>query len=182
MLPQYQDSTLHFERINVQMGVEHGTQARVGGDAFWRGGSELGANLHGELTLPAQGSAAVASTPAPALSAAAVPATPRNYTFSLQVQPAQAANPMTAALKLDGEGKHVNVNVQPAALPGWWNDVLGSAPETALAMPPISGNARLDAVDFGPLHMQGVQIEAGAQVMPLGGSSTAAPATATSGR
>jgi len=180
MLLQHQDSTLEFEQINLRIDVDQGAQAHITGDAFWRGGSELGANLRGGFTLPAHGSAvAVASTPAPASSAAS-PAPARNYTVALQVHPAQGATPMTAALKLDGEGKHVNMSVQPAALPGWWNDVLGSAPATALAMPPISGSAQLDAADFGPLQIQGAKIEAGPQVMPLNASSTAVPAKPSS--
>lgn len=104
----------------------------------------------------------------------------RNYTLALQVQPAQGSNPMTAALKLDGEGKHVNARVEPAALLGWWHAVLASAPQGTLEMPPISGSAQLDSVDYGPLHMRGVQFEAGPRVMPLSGSSTAAPARLSS--
>jgi len=179
MLPQYQDGTLEFAQLNLQIGVEQGAQAHIAGDASWRGGSELGASLHGGFTLPAHGSVAVASTPAPASSSPS-PMPGRSYTLALQVHPAHGATPMTAALKLDGEGKHVNMSVQPAALPGWWNDVLGSAPATALAMPPVSGTAQLDAADFGPLQIQGVKIEAGPQVMPLNASSTAVPATPSS--
>lgn len=181
MLPQHQDNTLEFEQINLRIGVEQGAQAHIAGDASWRGGSELGANLHGGFTLPARGSVAVASTPAPASSSPS-PMPARSYTLALQVHPAQGAAPMTAALKLDGEGKHVSMSVQPAALPGWWKDVLGSAPAAALAMPPVSGSAQLDAADFGPLQMQGVKIEAGRQVMPLSASSVAAPESSSSGR
>ncbi|HET6906440.1 MAG TPA: hypothetical protein VFH52_05785 [Rhodanobacteraceae bacterium] len=182
MLPQHQDGTLRFEDIDLRMSIEQGAEAHIAGDASWAGGSGLGAILHGGLTLPAHGSvAAVASTPA-AASSATPPVPARNYTIALQVHPAQGANPMTAVLKLDGEGKHVDMSVQPTALPGWWNDVLGSSPETALAMPPMSGSAQLDAMDVGPLHMQGVRIEAGPQVMPVGASSTVGPAkAATSG-
>lgn len=182
MLPQHQDSTLRFENIDLQMSVEQGAQAHIAGDASWGGGSELGANLHGGFTLPAHASVAVASTPAPASSAAA-PAAARNYTLALRIQPAQGARPMTAALKLEGEGKHVDMSVQPAALPRWWKDVLGPKPEAALATPPITGSAQLDAVDLGPVHMQGVQINTGPQVVPVNASSATAPAsTATSGR
>jgi len=181
MLPQYQDGTLEFEQLNLQIGVEQGAQAHIAGDASWRGGSELGASLHGGFTLPAHGSVAVASTPAPASSSPS-PMPGRSYTLALQVHPAHGATPMTAALKLDGEGKHVNMSVQPAALPGWWNDVLGSAPATALAMPPVSGSAQLDAADFGPLQMRGVKIESGRQVIPLDASSVAAPKSSSSGR
>ena len=182
MLPQHQDSTLRFERIDLRMGVERGAQAHLAGSAFWRGGSELGADLHGGFTLPAHaGVAAVASTPAPAASTSpAMPA--RSYTLALQVQPAQGATPMTTALKLDGEGKHVDVHVQPTALLDWWNGILATAPQRMLALPPIRGGAQVDVADFGPLQMQGVKIEAGPQVMPLSASSSAAPsAAATSG-
>lgn len=177
MLPEFRESTLRFEQIDLRMSVEQGAQAHIAGDASWGGGDQLGASLHGGFTLPAHAIVAVASTPAPA-SSAALPAPPRNYTLALQIHPAQGRQPMTAALKLDGEGKHVDMRVQPTALPGWWNDVLGSAPETALAMPPISGSAQVDAMDVGPLHMRGLRMEAGPQVMPL--SAGSAPATASS--
>jgi len=183
MLPEHQDAMLRFEQIDLRMSVEQGAQVHIAGDAYWQGGSELGANLQGGFTLPAHGSAvAVASTPAPASSVAnQEPA--RNYTFALRIQPMQGATAMTAALKLDGEGKHLDARIQPAALMAWWRGVLGAAPEAALAMPPISGTAQLDAVDYGPLHMQGVRVQAGPQVMPLGSSSAGAPAAATtSGR
>ena len=178
MLPEHQGSALRFENIDLQMSVEQGAQAHIAGDASWGGGDRLGANLHGGFSLPAHTSVAVASTPAPAASVTAAPAPARNYTLALQIQPAHDTTPMTAALKLDGEGKHVDMSVQPAALPGWWNDVLGSSPETALASAPINGQAQLDAVDLGPLHMQGVSVQAGPQVMPLSASS--APAAASS--
>jgi AsmA protein len=179
MLPRHWDGTLRFEDIDLQMSVEQGTQAHIAGDASWGGGSALGANLHGGFTLPAHGAVAVASTPASASSAPA-PDAARNYTLALQIQPAQGAKPMTAALKLQGEGKHVDMRVQPAVLPGWWNQILGSAPEAALATPPISGTAQLDVADYGPLQMQGVRIEAGPQVMPAVASSAATPAKAAS--
>jgi AsmA protein len=174
MLPQHRDSTLRFQDIDLQLSVEQGVQAHIAGNASWGGGSELGADLHGGFTLPAGNAvAAVASAPAPA---AAASAPPRNYTLALQIRPGQAAQPMTAAIKLDGEDKHVDMSVQPTALPGWWNAVLGSSPQTALAMPPMSGSAQLDALDFGPVHAQGVRIEAGPKVMPVGASSAAGPA------
>lgn len=176
MLPRHQGGALRFQDIDLQLSVQQGVEAHIAGQASWSGGSELGADLHGGFTLPAGNAvAAVASTPAPA-SSAATPAPARNYTLALQIRPAQAATPMTAAIKLDGEGKHVDMRVRPTALPGWWNDVLGSSPETALAMPPMSGSAQLDALDFGPVHARGVRIEAGPHVMPVGASSTAAPA------
>jgi hypothetical protein len=178
MLPENQDRTLRFERIDLRMGVEQGVQAHVVGSAFWRGGSELGADLHGGFTLPAHpGVAAVASTPAPA--ASRNPAAPaRNYTLALRILPAQGKIPTSAAVKLEGEGKRVDARVQPVALLDWWHGVLGSAPEAALAMPPVSGNAQLDSVDYGPLHMRGVQMQAGPQVMPLSASSAPVPANA----
>ena len=179
MLPRQQDGSLDFERIDLKIGVEQGVQAHVAGEASWRGGSELGANLHGGFSLPAHGSVAVASTPAPAASRAS-PMPARSYTLALRIQPAQGASPMTTALKLDGEGKHVDMSVQPTALLEWWNGVLATAPQGTLAMPPISGNAQLDVADFGPLQMRGIRIEAGPQVMPINASTIAAPATASS--
>lgn len=179
MLPRQQDGSLDFEQIDLKIGVEQGVQAHVAGEASWRGGSELGANLHGGFSLPAHGSVAVASTPAPAASRAS-PMPARSYTLALRIQPAQGASPMTTALKLDGEGKHVDMSVQPTALLEWWNGVLATAPQGTLAMPPISGNAQLDVADFGPLQMRGIRIEAGPQMMPINASTIAAPATASS--
>lgn len=182
LLPEYQGSTLTFEQIDLRTGVEQGAQVHLAGNAFWRGGGELGADLHGGFTLPARASVAVASTPAPA-SSTAPPMPARNYTLALQVRPAHDTTPLTTVLKLDGEGKHVDARVQPVALVGWWHDVLASAPQGTLEMPPISGSAQLDSVDYGPLHMRGVQMQAGPQVMPLSASGATEPAApATSGR
>ncbi|HET6913620.1 MAG TPA: hypothetical protein VFH71_09835 [Rhodanobacteraceae bacterium] len=179
MLPQHQDGSLEFEQIDLKIGVEQGVQAHMAGDASWRGASDLAATLHGGFTLPAHGSVAVASTPAPAAStASALPA--RSYALALRIQPAQGATPMTTALKLDGEGKHVDMSVQPTALLEWWNGVLATAPQGALAMPPVSGSAQLDVADFGPLQMRGIKIEAGPQVMPLSASTVAMPAKPSS--
>lgn len=175
MLPQDQDGSLEFGQIDLKIGVQEGVHVHVAGDASWSGGSELGANLHGGFTLPAHGSVAVAGTPAPAASTAS-PIPARTYTLALRIQPAQGARPMTTALKLDGEGKHVDMSVQPTALLAWWNGVLATPPQGTLAMPPISGNAQLEAADFGPLQMRGIKIEAGPQVMPLSASSAPAPA------
>lgn len=184
MLPQHRGDSLRFEQVDLRMGVEQGAQVHIAGDASWGGGGELGANLHGGFTLPAHDVAAVASAPPPpASSTAAAPAPARNYTVALQIQPARGANPMTAAIRLDGEGKHVDLSLQPRALMDWWHEVLGAAPETALAMPPVNGSAQLDTLDYGPLRMQGLRVEAGPKVMPPGTSTTAAPANAaTSGR
>lgn len=180
MLPRHRDGMLRFENIDLQIGVEQGAQAHLAGDAAWGGGDALAANLRGGFTLAAHGSTvAVASTPAPAASAAA-PEPARSYTLALRIQPAQGAMPMVAALKLDGEGQHVDVTVQPAALPGWWSQVLGSAPETALAAPPVAGNAQLDALDVGPLHMRGVRIEAGPHVVPASAATAGGPAESAS--
>ncbi|HEX6614423.1 MAG TPA: hypothetical protein VF022_11215, partial [Rhodanobacteraceae bacterium] len=180
MLPRPRDGMLRFENIDLQIGVEQGAQAHLAGDAAWGGGDALAANLRGGFTLAAHGSTvAVASTPAPAASAAA-PEPARSYTLALRIQPAQGAMPMVAALKLDGEGQHVDVTVQPAALPGWWSQVLGSAPETALAAPPVAGNAQLDALDVGPLHMRGVRIEAGPHVVPASAATAGGPAESAS--
>jgi len=180
MLPQHRDGTLRFENIDLQMRVEQGAQAHLAGDASWAGGDALAANLRGGFTLPARGSpVAVASTPAPA-SSAAVPAPARSYTVALRIRPAQGSGPTTAALQLEGEGKHVDMSVQPAALPGWWSKVLGSAPEAALAAPPVTGSAQLDTLDVGSLHMRGVRIEAGPQVLPASAASANVPAEAAS--
>jgi AsmA protein len=177
MLPRHKDNMLLFEDIDLRMSVEQGTQAHFTGNASWAGGSELGATLHGGFTLPAHGSVAVASTP-PSGSSPASAASVRNYTLALQVQPAQDTKPMIAALKLQGEGKHVDMRVQPAALMAWWHTVLDAAPRTALAMPPMSGQAQLDSMDIGRLHVQGLRLEAGPQVMPL--SAGSAPPSASS--
>ncbi|HXS73390.1 MAG TPA: hypothetical protein VN725_05045 [Rhodanobacteraceae bacterium] len=176
MLPTQQGDMLRFTQIDLDATIEHGARTRIKGDAFWRGGNAVGAALHGDLTLPAQAVAAAASTAAPAASTGALPQTSRNYALALQIQPAQGTNPMLAAIKLDGDGEHVDARLQPVALLDWWQGVLVSSPQAALTLPPLSGQAQLDAVEYGPLQMQRVRIEAGPQVAPLSASSAQAPA------
>lgn len=183
MVPRYQAGSLQFDRISLQAGIEDGPHAHMTGTASWQGGSEVAAMLQGELVLPAQTAAAVASSPAPATTVAVATQAARKYTFLLQVQPTPGDAPISIRLKLDGAGNHVDARAPPSALLAWWREVLDAAPQSSFSLPPISGTAQLDTVDYGPLQMSGVRIEAGPDVMPAGGASTAAPtASSTSGR
>lgn len=182
MLPRYQSGALHFDRITLQAGIDGGPRAHMTGTASWQGGSEVAAMLQGELVLPAQTSVAVASSPVPATSTAAAQAA-RQYTFLLQAQPTPGDAPITIRIKLDGAGNHMDARAPPSALLAWWREVLKTAPQSSFSLPPVSGVAQLDTVDYGPLQMSGVHIDSGPDVMPAGNASTAAPAaSSTSGR
>ena len=175
-LPQYRNGALRFEQARLGVNLQRGPRGELAGDVTWRGGSDVAVSGRGTLSLPAP-IAPAASSIASAASTATPSAVPRDYTIALQILPAQGATPLTAALKLDGANEHVDARVQPRVLMDWWQRILAATPGSALALPPLDGQAQVDDITYGPLHMQGVQAEAGPNVAPLAAGSAPAPAS-----
>ena len=172
-LPHHQGDALRFDHIHLATRIEGGIDMDAAGEAKWKGGNDVAATLQGSLILPARAIAngsSAASTDGTAASA------PRKYALAVQIEPAHGAAPLVAMLKLDGTNEHVDARVQPLALLDWWRGVLAAAPGKPLELPPLQGRAQVDTVSYGPLHMQGVRIDAGPQVAPLAAGSTPAPA------
>jgi len=174
-LPHHQGDTLRFDRIRLAARLDGGAGIDVAGSAAWKGGPDAAAALQGSLTLPAR-AIANGSSVAPTSGAAS---TPRKYAVAMQIAPARGATPLVAILKLDGANEHVDVRVPPLALLDWWRGVLTAAPGKPLGLPPLQGRAQVDAVDYGPLRMRGVRVDAGPEVAPLVAGSAPAPASTT---
>jgi len=172
-LPRHQDDTLRFDRISLDAQIERGPGVVVAGDAVWNGGTDVAATLQGTLTLPAQAMSGGSSTAAANGSASAT----RKYALTLRITPARGAAPLTAALKLDGVDEHADVRVPPEALMNWWRGVLATTPGKPLLLPPLQGQVQADEIGYGPLHMQGVTLDAGPAVAPLSAGSTPPPAS-----
>ncbi len=178
-LPRHQDDTLRFDRIRLDAQVERGPRTELAGNAVWNGGNDIDATLQGTLMLLAPSTLTANSSAASAASASgyATASAPRKYALALQITPARGAAPLIAALKLDGVNEHADVRVPPEALMNWWRGVLAAAPGKPLTLPPLQGHVQADEIGYGPLHMQGVTLDAGPAIAPLSAGSTPAPAS-----
>ncbi|MGH8212599.1 MAG: AsmA family protein [Rhodanobacteraceae bacterium] len=173
-LPHHQGEALRFDQIHLAARIDGGAGMDAAGNATWNGGDDLAATLRGRLTLPAE---AVANDSSAESTGSATAFAPRTYALAMQIVPARGATPLVAILKLDGANEHVDARVPPLALMEWWRDVLAVAPGKPLALPPLQGHAQVDAIGYGPLHMQDVRIDAGPDVAPLPAGSTPSPAS-----
>lgn len=175
-LPHHQDDALRFDQVHLNAAIQHGPRGALSGNVLWRGGNDVAANFHGTLSVPAS-TAVNASSVTPAAGSVAASSAPRDYTLALQILPAQNATPLIAALKLDGANEHIDARIPPLQLIDWWRGVLAAAPGTPLGLPPLQGQAQVNDFTYGPLHMQGVHIDAGPDVAPLSSGSAPAPAS-----
>ena len=168
-LPGHEQGALRFDKIRLQVDIQRGAHADLAGNALWRGGGDVTADLRGSLKLPD-------AEPA-ASTRGAIPTEPRDYALVLQIRPAKSATPLTALLKLDRAGEHVDARIAPLALMDWWRSVLAATPGSALALPPLEGQAQIDNAAYGPVRVQGLRIDAGPKVAPLPAGSSPAPAS-----
>lgn len=120
-------------------------EATLHGDATWRGAADIGASLAGRVTREA-------GSP---------------YDLVLDVTPANQQDPLTMALKLDGENDHTFLRIPPLALGEWWSGMRAGGP---LMLPPVFGTIEARTLDAGPVHATGVRVRA----------TPGAPAPATS--
>ncbi|HJU25925.1 MAG TPA: hypothetical protein VJ722_04550 [Rhodanobacteraceae bacterium] len=172
-LPHHQGDALRFDQIRLDAQIERGPRALLTGNAVWNGGNDVAATFQGALTLPTQTVTSASSASTPGSSATAT----REYALVLRITPARGTAPLIAALKLDGANEHADVRISPEALMDWWRTVLAAAPGKPLTLPPLQGHVQADEIGYGPLRMQGVTIDAGADVAPLSAGSTPVPAS-----
>lgn len=161
---------LRFEHAGLGVDIERGPRAQLSGDAAWRGGAAITASFRGTLTTPVPGSSGpspAARSNAKAGQAKTIASEPmRSYTLELGVTPAQAGNPVTITVKLDGADEHIDAQTSPPALIDWWRQLATAAPNTPIEPPPLRGSAQIGRLDFDALHLQGVRIDSGPQVAP----------------
>ncbi|MGH8163918.1 MAG: AsmA family protein, partial [Rhodanobacteraceae bacterium] len=176
-LPQRVGNALHFEHTGLGLSIEHGPRVQLSGDVVWRGGADIDAALRGNLATPtpaAVGKKAVSSAAASGgKSAVPAPVSMRSYALMLGIAPAQNANPLTVAIKLDGANEHLDARLSPLESIDWWNRLLAASSDTPVTLPPVRGSVRIGQLDFGSLHLQGVRIDAGDEVAPLQSNAAA---------
>jgi AsmA family len=179
-----------FDRITLLFGQKQGVTLRLDGNATWRGGSDLAAQLHGTLTHPvpvpappvsrtAQASpgASASAAPVSAASSQAGPEAVATDTVKIGMTPARAGKPTTLTLKLTGIDANVDARVQPDRIGAWWQRFLAASPASATLPSPFTGRAAVQRLDLGWLHASGLRIEAGTDLAP---AATVAPAPSSS--
>jgi hypothetical protein len=151
-LPTLRDGLLTLEDVALDIASPEHFEAKLKGDATWRGGADVGASLSGKLTR----------------------ANASPFDVALNVTPANQEDPLYVAMKLDGDAGHADLRVPPLALADWWAGMQGGA---APALPPLLGSADVQSVDAGGVHVEGLHIRATPNV-PVSASTAAAPAGA----
>lgn len=154
LTPSIRNNTLRLD--NIALYLTHSTLAtlKLTGEAKWRGAADASARLGGKLDHANSG----------------------QYATSIELTPANQSNPLMLALKLDGPDNHADLHLPPLALADWWTQ-LDHDDGPQLAVPPISGHADIAHIDTGGVSIEGLTIQAGADV-PAAASSAAAPAPA----
>ncbi|HET7359115.1 MAG TPA: membrane assembly protein AsmA [Rhodanobacteraceae bacterium] len=154
MTPRLARDMLVFDAVHLAASSPPQSQAQLDGTAQWRGGANLAMSLQGHLS----------QTPA------------RDYAMAVQLLPASGDTPFVLGLKLDGADLHADLQLQPLQLAAWWSDVAGSGAAGNLPLPPLDGHVEAAKLDFGAVHIEGLQLRAG-NALPAAGS---APAPAAS--
>lgn len=179
------DGVIDLDPLQIHLTEQHGTSLLLDGHGSWRGGEDLAMQLKGTLRHRALVPAAVSSVAASAESAVSPSAAQTRQTVAdkvvLDVWPARGPTPMTATLKLDGDDAHVDMRLQPTELVSWWNRLLPATPGQPPGPLPFTGKAQVRELDLGWLKATGLSIDAGPDLAPASGASTApAPASAAS--
>jgi AsmA protein len=150
--PSLARGVLTLGGLDVDLAGKDRFGAKLRGDATWRGGADVGASLAGQLTRPGT---------AP-------------YDIVLGVAPANQQDPLSIALKVDGEHDHADLHMPPIALADWWAGMQAGRPPT---LPPVEGSIEATQVDVGSVHIKGLQVRA-TPTAPAA-SGTAAPPAAS---
>lgn len=185
--PMRKVDALTFEHTGIGIAIERSPatdatqmlRAQLSGNALWRGGAAITAELSGTLTTPvpraltsniappAAKSKTISASSTAKTAAALTASKPRIYAVTLAVQPARGFNPLTLGIKLDGADEHINAQVPPLALIDWWQRLIMLEPGATPTLPPLRGQAQISGIDIGDVHARDLRIEAGPDVMPL---------------
>jgi AsmA protein len=156
MTPQLARDMIVFDAVHVSASSPPQSQAQLDGTAQWRGGANLAMTLQGHLS----------QTP------------DRDYAMAVQLLPASADTPFVLAVKLDGNDLHADLQLQPLQLAAWWSEVAGSGDAGNLPLPPLDGHVEAAKLDFGAMHIEGLQLRAGSALPATAGSAPAPAASA----
>lgn len=182
------NGVIDFDPLQLHLTEQPGMSLLLDGHGSWRGGEDLALQLQGNLrhralaTAPASTTAKVVASAQPAASAPAAQTGPTvTDEVVLNILPARGHTPLMAALKLDGEDAHVDLRLQPTEFGSWWNRLLAATPGKPPGPLPFTGNAQVQKLDLGWFKATGLSIDAGPDLAPVSGASTAAvPASAAS--
>lgn len=155
--PRIQGNALQLDDIALHVSQGGNTTLVLSGNAHWHGAADASADLSGKLDQADAG----------------------NYAISVHLTPADQANPLLLALKLDGPDNHADVRLPPLALAHWWGQ-LNDPGEPRLGVPP--GDGRIDIMQWqtGSIGIEGLSIQAGTAV-PAPSSSATTPAPVETG-
>ena len=156
--PRIEGNTLQLNGISLHLSQAGKVTLVLNGSAHWHGAADAAASLAGKLDHADAG----------------------QYDISLVLTPADEDSPLLLALKLDGPGKHADLQLPPLALAHWWSQ-LGNPQDQQLTVPPGSGHATFDSIDVGSMHIEGLTVQAGDDV-PAAAGSSAAPASPTASK
>jgi AsmA protein len=177
------DGVIEFDPLQIHVTEDHGMSLTLGGHGSWRGGDALALQLNGTLShqgLVPTAASSTAHAAANSGSAAGAPVAPTiTDKVTLDVSPAQGSTPMTATLNLDGDDAHVDIRMQPTEFGAWWNRLLTATPGQPPGPLPFTGSAQVQALDLGWLKATGLRVDAGPDLAPANGASTAPVPAAT---
>jgi len=149
--PRIQGNTLQLDNITLHLSQGSALQLALDGSARWHGAADAAATLMGTLDQANTG----------------------QYDISLALTPADQTQPLLLTLKLDGPANHADLRLPPLALARWWSQ-LGDEEGPQLTMPPGSGHLDMAKVEAAGVTIEGLTLQAGADVPAAG--STPAPA------
>ncbi|MBB3225631.1 AsmA protein [Luteibacter sp. Sphag1AF] len=124
--------------------------ADLAGEATWNGGADIGAQLAGKI----------------------VRAGGESYDVVTSVTPASQNEPLSIALRLDGEKDHADVRLPPLEISDWWASFNKGGP---LTLPPVRGSIQADVIDSGSFHVEGLRIEASDAPVAASSAAPSAP-------
>jgi AsmA protein len=172
------DGNVVFKPVHITLRERGGAALRLHGTGRWDGGTTFALQLAGTLrhrTLMPPASAS--STPAAggAVSSAAT----TTDKLSLAITPERGTAPLIARFQLKGDGARVDATLQPTQLATWWRHVLAAGPNGNPLSMPFTGKATIRQIDLGGIKAKGLTIEAGPDLVPTAGSSSAPAASAS---
>ncbi len=149
--PRIEGTALQLDNISLHLSQGSAMTLALTGSAHWHGAADAAASLAGKLDLANSG----------------------QYDVSLALTPADQAQPLLLALKLDGPDNHADLRLPPLALVQWWSQ-LGDERAPQLTVPPISGHAEIAKIETDNVSIEGLTMQAGDNV-PAAASTAAAP-------
>jgi AsmA protein len=149
--PSLTRGVLTLGEVDIDAGSKDHFDAKLHGDATWRGGADVGASVAGRVTR-------VGAAP---------------YDVVLGVTPANQQDPLSVGLKIDGAQDHADLHLPPLALADWWSGMQAGRPPT---LPPVEGSVDAAQVDVGSVHVKGLRVRATpGSTAPAAASTAAAP-------